>query len=368
MSALVDISAVVALENKAATLLAQGGYVRAAEKYATACTAAQALGQTDCLVLVSLQLRQADCWFAQQTVAGGTPEEHAAMRRTAFALLAAVMPPLQRRKAARTLLPGGCRAHEEAFDAAQRLHIAPRLTDADADPSRFAPLLGCNCFLSAGKLAFVRCVYFPPPEAALLAAHVSFFCDALELMAQPRNFDARSWTDAESVLTGQVQHEVEARHIRADNEHGARMLAAWARLQRSGVLEQRGIAHGVNSMVRGQRAAEAAGTAAAAAKGLHACGLVSCAARELNAGQHKKCSACRTVGYCTAAKSTRWRTGRGTRRRARRRAQPQHSAVDASSCTVCLLAAAQLRRAWCYGTIVMLRQLPMSRARTPSLS
>ncbi len=223
------------------------------------------------------------------------------MRRTAFDLLAAVMPPLQRRKAARTLLPGGCRAHEEAFDAAQRLHIAPRLTDADADPSRFAPLLGYNCFLSAGKLAFVRCVYFPPPEAALLAAHVSFFCDALELMAQPRNFDARSWTDAESVLTGQVQHEAGMGHIRADNEHGARMLAAWARLQRSGVLEERGIAHGVKSMVRGQRAAEAAGTAAAAAKGLHACALSACAARELNAGQHKKCSACRTVGYCSKA-------------------------------------------------------------------
>jgi hypothetical protein len=78
---------------------------------------------------------------------------------------------------------------------------------------------------------------------------------------------------------------------------GARARAARHGLRRA--LEERGIAHGVKSMVRGQRAAEAAGTAAAAAKGLHACALVSCAARELNAGQHKKCSACRTVGYCS---------------------------------------------------------------------
>jgi hypothetical protein len=269
--------------------------------------AAQALGMPeDCLVLVYLQLRQAECWLAQhQNSSADTPEEEGeAMQRKAFALLPAAMATLQRRNAAHTLLPGGCRGYEESFDAAHLAHAALLAhQQADDDPSQFAPLLGYNTFLLAGKLAFYRAqmVSWAPSEAHMLAAHVSFVCDALDMMAQDRNFDANIWTGAESALVLLVQQALSRHDIRADREHGARVLAAWARLQRSGVLEQRGIAQGIEFSLPYKTAAVAAAAAAAAAQGLHTCALASCTAREVNAGQHKKCGACRTVGYCSKA-------------------------------------------------------------------
>jgi hypothetical protein len=42
----------------------------------------------------------------------------------------------------------------------------------------------------------------------------------------------------------------------------------------------------------------AAMAARAAEKGLHACALASCGAREVHASQHKRCSACLGVVYC----------------------------------------------------------------------
>jgi hypothetical protein len=299
MSAL-DISAVTALWTKAAMLYSQGAFVRAAEKYASARTAAEALGQADCLVVASLQLQQADCLFTQeQELSADTPEdEREAMLRKAFALLPAAMATLQRRRAARTLLPGGCRAYEVAFDLVQLAHAG----EGD-DLSAYAPLFGYNCFLLAAKMVFVRVQYFgwAPAEAHMRAAHVAFVCDALDLVAQPRNFNASTWTGSETGLVQQIQGCPKMQAMRANDEHDARMLAAWVRLQRSGVLEERGVNQGAKFMERTDKATKAAAAAAAAAKGLHGCALASCTAREVNAGQHKKCGACRTVGYCCKA-------------------------------------------------------------------
>jgi hypothetical protein len=130
MSAL-DISAVTALSCKAETLISQGGYAWAAEKYASAVAAAQALGVADCLVVARLQLEQAACLVGQAASPAVAPEEADGMRRKAFALLPSALKTLQRRKAARTLLPGACRAHEEAYECAvlaqsARLHMESR--------------------------------------------------------------------------------------------------------------------------------------------------------------------------------------------------------------------------------------------------
>jgi hypothetical protein len=67
------------------------------------------------------------------------------------------------------------------------------------------------------------------------------------------------------------------------------------------VLEKRNIAKGITTAKREYQAATAVAAAAAAAKGLHGCALASCTAREVNAGEHKKCGACRTVAYCSKA-------------------------------------------------------------------
>jgi hypothetical protein len=58
--AAVDVSRVVALTNKAVTLTSRGHFVRAAEIYADAVTAAQTLRQPDCLIVTYLQAARAD--------------------------------------------------------------------------------------------------------------------------------------------------------------------------------------------------------------------------------------------------------------------------------------------------------------------
>jgi hypothetical protein len=186
MSAL-DISAVTALSCKAETLISQGGYAWAAEKYASAVAAAQALGVADCLVVARLQLEQAACLVGQAASPAVAPEEADGMRRKAFALLPSALKTLQRRKAARTLLPGACRAHEEAYECAvlaqsARLHMESSPNAAADEPRRYAPLVGYVTFLAAGRLAFarLRCAACTLADAQ---ADVAFVCEAMEVMA-----------------------------------------------------------------------------------------------------------------------------------------------------------------------------------------
>jgi hypothetical protein len=78
----------------------------------------------------------------------------------------------------------------------------------------------------------------------------------------------------------------------------ARVLAAWRRLQSSGVLQRRDILQGTscNDAVIARATATAAATAAA--RGLRFCALPTCGAQEVHASQFKRCSACSGVVYC----------------------------------------------------------------------
>jgi hypothetical protein len=82
------------------------------------------------------------------------------------------------------------------------------------------------------------------------------------------------------------------------NERHARILAAWRRLQSSGVLQRRGILQGMCVVLADQANAAATAAATAAARGLHFCALRACGAQEVHASQFKRCSACLSVVYC----------------------------------------------------------------------
>jgi hypothetical protein len=90
----------------------------------------------------------------------------------------------------------------------------------------------------------------------------------------------------------------EEQRFRADSEWHARILAAWRRLQSSGVLQRRGILQAMSFVTAHNTHATATAAATAAACGLHFCALHTCGAQEVHASQFKRCSACLSVVYC----------------------------------------------------------------------
>jgi hypothetical protein len=85
--AAVDVSRVVALTNKAATLKSRGHHhARAAEKFAVAVAAAQALQQPDCVIVAHLQASHANALLGHANTAG-VPETQRMELPTALCLL-----------------------------------------------------------------------------------------------------------------------------------------------------------------------------------------------------------------------------------------------------------------------------------------
>jgi hypothetical protein len=121
--AAVNVSCVVALTKKALTLERRGHWARAAEIYAEAVTAAQALHQPDCLIVAHLQAAHANALFGHANTAGVPETQRAELMRTAFLdQLPAAMASQERRLTAGTLLPGACRPYEVAWCAAKTAH------------------------------------------------------------------------------------------------------------------------------------------------------------------------------------------------------------------------------------------------------
>ena len=129
MSGALDVSAVAALTKKAITQRERGAYVRAAELFARAAAAAQALRARDCLLLASLALSQAECWALQSKSPLLARADADAMVGAAMALLPAALATLARRRAAGTLLCSACAPHEEAWEQINVIH-ASNLEDA----------------------------------------------------------------------------------------------------------------------------------------------------------------------------------------------------------------------------------------------
>jgi hypothetical protein len=95
--AAVDVSHVVVLTNKALTLESRGHWARAAEVYAEAVTAAQALQQPDCVIVAQLQASHANALVGHAHTAGVPDARSLELTRSAYLELASCCQRLWRR-------------------------------------------------------------------------------------------------------------------------------------------------------------------------------------------------------------------------------------------------------------------------------
>jgi hypothetical protein len=310
----VDVSRVVAFANKAATLTSKGHWARAAEIYAEAVDAAQALHQPDCVIVADMQALHANALLAHACTAGVPEARRVELMRSAFLeLLLAAMAPLQRRMAAGTLLAGACRPHEVAWFAAKTVHAnalagsmpnaAARVPPTAEETSAWSAYVGYDAYMRTAGIALQLCALCTDvdfaqmlnlPEATAVACSV--FVEGAFDMMQLRTGDA-SMPEAGLVRNAQSYIE-EDQLFRTSSEWHARILAAWRRLQSSGVLQRRGILQGVRVVTAHNTHAADKAAATAAARGLHFCALHACGAQEVHASHFKRCSACLSAVYC----------------------------------------------------------------------
>jgi hypothetical protein len=336
----VDVSRVVALTNKAAMLEGKAHFARTAEIYAEAVTAAQALKQPDCLIVAHLHAAHANALLGHADTAGVPEARRVELRRIAFLeLLPQAMASLQRRLATDTLLAGVCRpyevawsvatiAHADALGANRRNTVRPPPTAEET--SAWSAYVGYDAYMLTAGLAFELCslatdlsftrALLQLPEATAVACSV-FVERGFDVI--PLRTEGISMIEAALVRNAQITFdEKQCFHTTSSNEWQARILAAWRRLQSSGVLQRRGILQAVNRVKAYNTHQSATAAATAAARGLHFCALHTCGAQEVHASHFKRCSACLSVVYCCKAHQVQdWPAHKAACRAARKAAE-----------------------------------------------
>ena len=291
------LATVNALHAKAQALVEKRHHARAAEKYGEAVAAAQALGHPECLVVAHLQVCEAEQCCAHLRAPGATLGEQNAALNRALPLLGDAGVTLLRRHMAGTLLPDACRPLEDAFYSQKIMAFAPQQFGF------LASYIGYESFLHAGTIALSLLELLRGPASAqAYAMHAPLFTQltvhAARLSTKPRSNNS-SFTMCEYMLAASlrnfVQEEVFATRDAAVHET---LLDAWTALQRSGVVQSRGmlaLCDLADAEVIAVRQQDEARYAAAT---LSCCALASCGAKEVHAAQYKKCGACKTVVYC----------------------------------------------------------------------
>jgi hypothetical protein len=169
--AAVDVLPVVALTTKAVTLEIRGQFARAAEIYAEAVAAAQALQQPDCVIVAHLQASHAIALFGHAQTAGVPAARRVELRRSALLeLLPAAMASLERRLTAGALLAGACRPYEVAWCAAKIVHdetLAANMSHAAGRVPSTAEEISASSALATThtfSLRRLRCCFFQLPR------------------------------------------------------------------------------------------------------------------------------------------------------------------------------------------------------------
>ncbi len=308
------VPASVALYEAAEGLRVKGHYARAAEKFGrAAAAAAQELAAEDCLVVASLRATQADALICHSLVPTLSVAEQVEARQTVVSVL---LPQSEStvtcRKAAGTLLPGSCRAAEVAWWRATSertlcggLSVENVRTGAVAS----APELGFEAFMCTAITA-IKLLTFGrwtdmPREVEL--SHAAFVTSAFDLMAQPRELASAVLDNGATAVFPSAGEQNLAQNARQvllkaplasclDAEaKSLKMLSAWCRVERSGVVAARRLADDPN---RSMATIFTAAAAEAAVRGLRECALEGCAAKEVHVSQFKRCSACHQAFYC----------------------------------------------------------------------
>jgi hypothetical protein len=167
--AAVDITRVVALTKKSATLEFRAHWARAAEIQAEAVAAAQALQQPDCVIVAHLQAAHANAVLGHAQTAGVPAARSVELLRYVFReLLPPAMASLEHRWAAGTLLSGACRPYEVAWCAATSAHAnalgiknlrnaAAGVPSAAAETSAWSAYVGHDAYMLTAQLVLELC-------------------------------------------------------------------------------------------------------------------------------------------------------------------------------------------------------------------
>ena len=293
----------------------KGHFARAAEKFGAAAAAAvQELAAEDCLVVALLRAFQAESLSYHSTAPTLTVAEADETCQTVMSvLLPQCMSTLTRRKAAGTLLPGSCRAAEVTWF---RVVMEGRLlrSGASAEVARkgakaAAPTLGVDAYMLPAAVALSMLFRMKPHNLLreLQLSHAAFVASALDVMAQPRELpifvDGRMRAELASAperMLARIARLTFPNAHGSDLDHAAvsLMVDAWRRFERSGALVTRSLGGDPGAGIMSVAESHDAAAAEAAVRGLHACALAGCAAKEVHVSQFKRCGACRTVAYC----------------------------------------------------------------------
>jgi hypothetical protein len=179
---------------------------------------------------------------------------------------------------------------------------AARVPRTAGEMSAWSAYIGYDAYVLTAGIALRLCALATDtryaralnPEATAVACSV--FVERAFDMIQLRTKGASMF---ETGLVSNAQLFIEEdQRFSASSEWHARILAAWRRLQSSGVLQRRGLLQGANRALAEHARATATAAATAAARGLCFCALHTCGAQEVHASQFKRCSACLSVVYC----------------------------------------------------------------------
>ena len=295
-----------AFVEKAQASYCKGRLLSAAESFGRAAEAARALG-ADNLVSVHMQLRQGGALtrFSMATpglLPAATDDPRFGAARAEFiALLSDAVEALERRRVAGTLLEGRCAAAEEAWRAGEFLRLDARMTAAQA-ASR-AALVGYEEFLRAAKFATAVLSLVDVLAAVLTRAKLSLFSShivhAVELMQQPRRQADIPFPDESKFIAALANiADRDGEEVGLDPCLVQLVTGAWRQLQRSGVLQARGIEKFSLTMTPKIHLHDVAVQRSMHAPGLRSCALGGCGAKEAHAAHFKRCAACSTVVYC----------------------------------------------------------------------
>jgi hypothetical protein len=294
-----DVSAVVSLYNKAVDLHTMGHMARYC-----ALAAAQALDAPDCLIVAKLQLHVTASSFVRAEAAATDDAQRAGLYRAAVESWSAGVTSLQRRKADGTLSAGACRPAEEAFELQTTAHMQRVCRDVVDDAAAcMAPLIGYATLLKAAEQSLLFVNRFVGGKLALTSAQLraafTLAADAADVMSQTRIHEELAMSN-EGMFVKNLRLVVrQAELLMPHNVLGiTRLVESLHRLERSGVLQRRGIEQAMQAYNRVCADAESAAATASAAPGLRSCALASCSAREAHPKLFKACGACRTPAYC----------------------------------------------------------------------
>ena len=313
----IDVTHVCKLSRAARKPTHARHHARAVELYERALVAAEALRQTDCLIVATLRHMHVD-EQAKMALAGISKEDRAAMAAALAAVdslskarLPAVLETLERRRASDTLLPGRCRAHEVAWYAdmlrCDRSYLPEDAPQRPADEraatlhlAQTAPRVGVAVYFDVAHTVYLtllgRSTSRAPPDL-FLASCLTYTEHALRLVLQ-RASEHTFLTLHESVFVDAFRTDL-LPILMPQAPECARVLAAWRDLEHSGALNK---LHGqelCESFRRAEQQRAAALAAKDAAVPLRTCALPSCCAREAHVAHFKKCSACGAVVYCS---------------------------------------------------------------------